>query len=214
MIVAPGYIYSEDSPIAICNSGLHGSRKVIDALFYSPGSYLCLVDMWGGVQDQNDKLVARHRHVIAAADVSSELRLWACWCVRRVWNLLTDERSRRAVEVAEAYACGEASSEDLIAAWDAAGAAVGAAARDASMEATTAAMAAAAVVARPPNVAARTAADRAAAAVARDAKDAKWNVAWNVRAARAYDAVWNAASEAQSNELERRMLVKLGVDNG
>lgn len=116
MEVAPGYIYSEDGPIAICQSGLHGSRKLHDALVYSPGSYLCRVEMWGEVTEHSDKIVARNRHVIAAKDVSSELRLSACWCVRQKWHLLTDERSRSAIEVAERFARGESTREELAAA--------------------------------------------------------------------------------------------------
>lgn len=45
-----------------------------------------------------------------------ELRLFACWCCRQVWHLITDERCRRAVEVAELYAEGRVSSDALAAA--------------------------------------------------------------------------------------------------
>jgi hypothetical protein len=55
---------------------------------------------WVGRSDLN-RLPARIR------------RLFACACVRRVRHLLRDERSRRAIEVAERFADGEVSREEL-----------------------------------------------------------------------------------------------------
>lgn len=71
------------------------------------------------------------------------LRLYACACVRStplgdgrtVWDLLTDERSRNAVQVAERYANGQATDKELNAARDAARAAARDAARDAALAA-------------------------------------------------------------------------------
>ena len=111
--------------------------------------------------------IATRRGVLSDRDA----RLFACWCVRQVWHLLIDDRSRKAVEVAELFADGKATAEDLAAAWDAAWDAAGAAARDA----------------------ARAAAWAAAGDSARDAAGAAvWAAAWSTAgvAARAAQSKW------------------------
>jgi hypothetical protein len=52
-----------------------------------------------------------------------KLRLFACACCRRIWHLLTDARSRVAIEVAEQWADGWADRQGLLEASDSAWAA-------------------------------------------------------------------------------------------
>ena len=59
-----------------------------------------------------------------------ELRLIAVKCARQVQHLMTDQRSINALDVAEKFASGEATEEELAAAW----AAARAAARDAQLQ--------------------------------------------------------------------------------
>jgi hypothetical protein len=61
-------------------------------------------------------LVAWHDLMVrmSSSDASErKRRLFACACCRSVWESLGDERSRRAVEVAERYADGQASLAEL-----------------------------------------------------------------------------------------------------
>ena len=78
------------------------------------------------IEEGEDVIVVRECRLLKKYENWNErtARLFACWCVRempladdrKVWNLLTDERSRRAVEVAEKYANGEATAKELEAA--------------------------------------------------------------------------------------------------
>src|ERR1019366_4566682 len=67
------------------------------------------------------------------------MRLFAVWCARQVQHLMTDPRSIAALDVAERFANGQATKEELDAArdaaWDAVWVAAGYAARDAAWNA-------------------------------------------------------------------------------
>lgn len=117
--------WTPEHPVVMCKSGYH----VMDAnhLLDWANAQLYECEVIGAVANEdNDKYACRSIRLVKKIETWNDrnLRLFACWCVRQVWHLLKDERSKRSVEVAERYAIGEASIEELCvamdAAWDAA----------------------------------------------------------------------------------------------
>ena len=161
-----------------------------------------MADVWDAMikQDRHDWLIWTATRPGVFPD--STLRKLACRFVRetplhdgrKVWDLLIDERSRKAVEVAELYANGKATAQELEAARVAAFAAwaTARAAADATVRAATRATVRAAFAARDAGDAAYAARD-----AARDAARA------TVRAAAR--AAYAAAKAAQA-----QMIAELG----
>lgn len=68
----------------------------------------------------------------AVEGFDKEIRLYAVWCARQVQHLVIDKRSIAALDIAEKFANGEVTKEELDAARDAASAAASSSARDAA----------------------------------------------------------------------------------
>jgi hypothetical protein len=71
-----------------------------------------MFDAWGKLPPEWLIWVATRRGVLT----DKELRLFAVFCVRSVEHLLTDQRSKNAIEVAERFVNGEATDDELEAA--------------------------------------------------------------------------------------------------
>lgn len=104
-----------------CIRGYHGSPTSFDAVQYATGPILCKVWLSGNVQthgDPVDKYVARTRKLLAAVDVSRELRMFAADCAERVLPIFeglrpADKRPRAAIQAARDYANGLIDAEEL-----------------------------------------------------------------------------------------------------
>ena len=157
------------------SDGDHGRETYIRFAHKDPIPLILIVES-NGLDDALWALRCVH-------DCDRDARLFAVWCARQVQHLMTDARSTAALDVAEAFANGRTSEDELAAAraaareaaWEAAWDDAWDAARDAARDAAWAAA----------RAAARAAAWDPARAAARDAaRDDAWGAAW--------DAAWDA----------------------
>jgi hypothetical protein len=118
--VEAGHVYrlpNGQKPV-LCRRGYHASRRPLDVLRYAPGPTVCRVELMGTVIEDTDKAVATQRKVLWIADATMALRRFAVWCARRA--LRTREaagsnvdQSWAALEVAERWLAGRATSSEL-----------------------------------------------------------------------------------------------------
>lgn len=180
--------------IAICSSGLHASKKVIDALSYAPGSTICRVECRGEIVEQEDKLVCRERKILWRIDTDELLRRFARKCALDVIHLWDAPEI-----VVEYLKTGDENKRTP--AWDAA--------LDAASLAWSTAWSAARAAARTAAQAAASAAwyavwDAASAA----SRDAAWSASWDPAWDAARDASWDAAMAAAWTAARVEMLEK------
>jgi len=110
----------------ITESGYHSSQTLWDALMQANGPVACLVEVslplsGSDSAEEPSSQVSEIRKLIAAVDVRSELRRFACDCAERVLAIYEDryphdDRLRRAIDIARRFAAGGASIEELQAA--------------------------------------------------------------------------------------------------
>ena len=80
-----------DGPVVPCESGLHASASVLDALQYAPGNTLHLVELLGDPLQSHgcpiDKFVGNRRRIFRSIDCERLLRQFARQCAMDVIDL-------------------------------------------------------------------------------------------------------------------------------
>lgn len=127
-VPADGVTLKYDGELKLCESGLHASIRIIDALKFAPGNTICRVQCGGEVVESYDKLVCSERTVLWRVEGETLLRDFARQCaldLAHLWDM--PEIVRRYLETGD---------EKLrVTAWAAAWAAARDAARTAARDA-------------------------------------------------------------------------------
>ena len=125
-----------DGDLVMCESGLHASKNILDALKYAPGNVVCRVEVGGKIIKGDDKLVCSERTILWRVDAEDVLRKFARLCaldVINLWNApavvvdylktgnneIRDAAMAAAMAAARAAARGEALAITRIGMWNA-----------------------------------------------------------------------------------------------
>jgi len=75
-----GAVWRHDGPLVCGSSGLHASKRVIDALGYAPGPIICRVECGGKIVEDSDQLVCSERTIVWRANASEVLLHFSRLC--------------------------------------------------------------------------------------------------------------------------------------
>lgn len=76
-----------EGEVELCHSGLHASKRLIDALRYAPSGVLCRVECDDIMDAHDDKFVCRRRRILWRMNVESVLADFARRCALDVVHL-------------------------------------------------------------------------------------------------------------------------------
>ena len=107
----------------ISQLGYRSSPTLRDAFLQADGPIACLVEVSEPISTEGDVeagivQISNERRLLAAIDIRSDLRLFACDCAERVLYLYetaysADDRPRKAIQIARNYAQGRATAAEL-----------------------------------------------------------------------------------------------------
>jgi hypothetical protein len=107
----------------ISESGYRSSPTLWDAFLQADGPIACLVEVSEVISTEGDVeagfvQISIERRLLAARDMRSDLRLFACDCAERVLYLYeraypSDDRPRKAIQIARDHARGRATVAEL-----------------------------------------------------------------------------------------------------
>lgn len=115
-----GKILSVEWAVNLREHGLYAFKDVLSALCRISGPVLCLVEIWGDLQEgENGILFGRHRKILKMRDISKELHEFSCQCAER--SFMRERKEGRkpdlmaltAVKVKRKWGNGKATNEQL-----------------------------------------------------------------------------------------------------